>query len=159
MWCSTQEIDEVLPEHVVSECERTGLVDPHQGRIEHEPPIHAEIERELHGFDGVVAAIRIAGKIGLTHAADEVPGAAPIGERPREGQENEIAAGNECGGQAGIGDGNRDIAGERGVGQRLQRIEPDQVVVAEPRAPGGARSSSASRTRTRAVSSILCRWP
>ena len=37
---------------------------------------HAEIERRLQRLDGLVAAIRIAGEIGLAHAADDVRGRA-----------------------------------------------------------------------------------
>ena len=97
--------------------------------------VHAERQRDLHGFDGVVAAIGIAGIIGLAHAGDDVAGGAPIGERAGEGKENQIAAGHESGGQAAVGDFDGGFAGERAVGNGGKRVELDRVVVAEPRPP------------------------
>ena len=61
--------------------------------MDDEAAIHAEIERKLHGLDGVVAAIRVAGKIGLAHAGDEMPGAAAVGERASEGEEGRLRPG------------------------------------------------------------------
>ena len=46
--------------------------------------VEAESERHLHGLDGVVAAVGIAGIIGLAHAGDQMAGAAPIGQRAGE---------------------------------------------------------------------------
>ena len=51
--------------------------------------------------------------------------AAPIGERAGEGEEHEIAAGHERGRQPARADLDRDLAGERGLGNRGERIELD----------------------------------
>src|SRR5215475_12590431 len=90
-----QHIDELIAADRMGEREGRRLVDPHQRRMDHEAPLHAEIERQLHGLDGVVAAIRIAGEVGLAHAGDQVAGAASIGERTGEGEEDQIAARHE----------------------------------------------------------------
>src|SRR4051795_10646002 len=88
-----QQIDERFAAEFVSKREACRLVDPHERSVNHEAPLHAQIDRELHRLDGVVAAIRITGKIRLAHAADEMLHAAPIGERARKDKENEVAAG------------------------------------------------------------------
>ena len=33
------------------------LVEPHQRRLQHEAALHADIERDLHGLDGVVLRV------------------------------------------------------------------------------------------------------
>ena len=43
-----QQVDERLSAKLVRERERRRLVDPHQRRMDDEPPIHAEVERNLH---------------------------------------------------------------------------------------------------------------
>src|SRR5262245_11745331 len=50
-----QEIDEILAGNLLPERERCRLVDEHQRRMDHEAPLHAEVERQLHRLDGVVA--------------------------------------------------------------------------------------------------------
>src|SRR6202008_3186943 len=77
-----------------------GLVQPHQWRVQLEALRHAEIERIVERADGLVAAIRIAGIVGLAHAADDVRNPAAIGERGGEGQEDQIAPGYEGVGQS-----------------------------------------------------------
>ena len=49
--------------------------------MDDEAPVHAERKGQLHRLDRVVAAIRIAGKVGLAHAGDDVLYTAPIGDR------------------------------------------------------------------------------
>ena len=53
--------------------------------MQHEAAIHAEIERNLKRLDGVVAAVRIAAVICLTHAGDDVLDATAVGERASKG--------------------------------------------------------------------------
>src|SRR6266702_8962274 len=65
------EVDEPGAAEVMRQLPRRGLVDPHQRRMQIEFAGHAERERGLHGADGVVAAIGIAGIVGLAHAADD----------------------------------------------------------------------------------------
>ena len=119
------------------------LVDPHQRRMDDEAPVHAEIERDLHRLDGVVAAIRIAGVVGLAHAGDEMLGAAPIGERAGEAEEDRLRPGHEGGRQAALRDLDRDVAGERGVGDRRERVEP--TTWSSPSRAAQSASSAAMR--------------
>ena len=107
--------------------------------------VHAERERDLHRLDGVVAAVGIAGEIGLAHAGDQVLGAAAIGERAGEGEERQIAAGHEGGRQAVLRHLDGDVAGERGLRDRGERVELDHVVVAEPRRPFRAQRPACAR--------------
>ena len=130
-----QQIDQRIPAEFLREREGFRLVDPHQRRVQDEPALHAEIERELHGLDGVVAAIRIAGVIGLAHAGDEVFGAAPVGERARKGEEDQVAAGYEGGGQPAVRDGDRGIAGQRRLGNGRERLDAHEMVLAEAACP------------------------
>ena len=83
--------------------ERTGqreglrLVPPHQRRVQHESSVQAEAERDLHRLDRVVAAVGIAGIVGLADAEHDVLGATAISQRRREGQEDQVASGHEGG--------------------------------------------------------------
>ena len=137
-------LDHQIKQGLAADCfrqrEGAGLVDPHQRRVQHEAAVHAEPERDLHGLDGVVAAIGIAGIIGLAHAGDQVPGAAPVGQRAGEGEEDEVAAGHEGGRQAVVAHLDRHVAGQRGVGDGGERIELHHMVVAEAAAPIGLES-------------------
>ncbi len=119
------------------------LVDPHQRGMDGEALVEAEAERDLHGLDGVVAAVGITGIIGLAHAGDDVAGGAPIGERAGEGKEDQIAAGHEGGGQAAVGDLDGRFAGERRIGNGGKRVELDHVVVTDPRFPFGVERGQA----------------
>ena len=120
------EIEQGRAAEVLGHGEGRRLVDPHQRRMDDEAPVHAEAQRDLHGLDGVVAAIGIAGVVGLAHAGDDVAGAAAIGERAGEAEEDQIAAGHEGGRQPVVGDFDRGFAGERGVGniRRAHRVQP-----------------------------------
>ena len=159
------EIKEGLAAQIFGQREGAGLVDPHQRRMQCEALVEAERERDLHGLDGVVAAIGIAGIIGLAHAGDEMAGAAAIGDGAGEAEEDQIAAGHEGGRQAAVGDLDRGVAGERGVGNGGERIERDEVVLAQPRFPAGierrpcARGCArADRARWRGAGHRRSRW-
>ena len=49
--------DEGVAAEFVREGEGSGLVPPHQRCVEHESGLEAEIEDDLHGLDGIVAAV------------------------------------------------------------------------------------------------------
>src|SRR5262249_35416487 len=119
---------------------------------------HPEVERQLHRFDGVVAAVGITGEVGLAHAGDEMLCSAPIAERAREGEENEIAAGHERRRQPALADLDGDVARERGVGDLGERAEVNEVILAEPFGLAGSRALIRSRTHGRASSSARWRW-
>ncbi|MGY4337458.1 hypothetical protein ACVWW3_002364 [Bradyrhizobium sp. LM2.9] len=92
---------------------------------------HAQRQRGLHGADGVVAAVGIAGIVGLAHAADDVGDAAPVGQRRGESQKHQIAAGHEGVGQAVGTHRDRDIARQCRLGHVRQRRDRQRVALAE----------------------------
>src|SRR5437879_3963225 len=63
------DIDERLAAELLGQGEGRRLVDPHERRLQHEAPVHAQPERDLQRLDGVVAAVRVTGEIRLAHAA------------------------------------------------------------------------------------------
>ena len=113
------------------------FVSPHQWRFQHKSCVHAEVHGELHGFDRVVAAIRIAGKIRFAHAADNVLQAAPVGERCRECQKDKVAARHECIGEAATVGHYLNVVGHRRFGNLRQGLDADHVVIAKTIAPSG----------------------
>ena len=73
-------------------------------------------------------------------------GAAPVGERAGEGEEDQVAARHEGGRQAVVGHLDRHVAGERGLGDGGERVELDHMVLAEPLRPvADAAPASCSR--------------
>ena len=72
--CECSRIRSTSPAPPSSSRERPGrgLVEPHQRRMQFKLSVHSEIECGLQGLDGLIAAIRIAGIIGLAHAADDM---------------------------------------------------------------------------------------
>lgn len=137
------EIDQPRAAEVLRELPRCRLVDPHQRRMQLELAGHAERERGLHGANGVVAAIGIAGIVGLAHAADDVGDAAPVGQRRGEGQKYEIAAWHERVGQAVSTHLDRHIARQRGLGHGGQRRDRQRMALAELCGPIGAQALDA----------------
>ena len=129
------QIDQACPTELMRELPGRGLVQPHQRRVQLEVLGHAEVERGLQRLDGLVAAIRIAGVIGLAHAADDVTDAAPVGQRRGEGEKHQIAAGHERVGQAIRAHRDRDIAGQRGIGNFGQRWYLQRMALAKPLSP------------------------
>src|SRR5260221_532851 len=138
-----QHVEKRVSTDLVRQRERRGLVDPHQGGVNHETAFHPQIERQLHAFDRVVATIRITGEVGLTHARDQMLHSPPIGERTREGEENEITAGNEGRRQPTRARLDGDLARERVIRYSLTAVR--NLV---------ARSLFAARSFTRLVAEL-----
>src|SRR4051812_394522 len=134
------EIDEGLAAQFVRQRESGGLVAPHQGRVQDEARLETEIERHLHGLDGVVAAVRIARVVGLTDAEHDMAAAAPIGEGGGERQKNEVAARHEGRGQAGVRHGDFGLAGQRRIRNGAERLKGEDVVFAEASVPERTRA-------------------
>ena len=61
-------------------------------RVQDEAGLQAEVERDLHRLDGVVAAIRVAGVIGLAHAEHDVAAPPAEGERRSKTKKSAKAA-------------------------------------------------------------------
>ena len=137
------QIDQPGAAEIMRELPGRGLVAPHQRRVQLETSGHAEIERGIERADRLVAAIGIAGIIGLAHAADDVGDAAPIGQRGGKGQEHEVAAGHEGVGQPVGAHFDRHVAGQRGVGDFSQRRNFQRMAFAELCCPVGAQRPDA----------------
>ena len=92
----------------------------------------------------------IAGIIGLAHAGDQVLQPAPIGQRRGEGEEDQVAAGDEGVGQAVRLHGDRGVAGQRGVGDRPRSASSvDQWSSPSRRRPVRDARGAAGRGRCR----------
>jgi hypothetical protein len=70
-------------------------------------------------------------------------GTAPISQRPCKAEKNQIAPGNERRWQTGLGNRNGRVAGERSLRNRSERIELDQMIVAQTGFPGRVLSRHA----------------
>jgi hypothetical protein len=114
-----------------------GLGEPHKRGLDDEVLGHAEIERQLHGVERVAPAVRIAGEVGLAHAAHQPRQPAPVGQRRGVDEEGQVAAGHEGRGQALLGQLDRPVGGERALGHRAEALHLEHVVGAQPLAPGG----------------------
>ena len=122
---------------------RSGLVEPHQRRLEQKAPVHAERQRDLHRLERVVAAVGIARVIRLAHAADQHVDVAPVGDRGRVCEEQQVAARNERVRQPRVRHPYLGCAGERGARQLPQLAHRDEVIFTEPARPAreaGAQS-------------------
>ena len=112
-----------------------GLIEPHQRREDCERPVHAQRKRRLGRANRRVAAIGIAGVIGLAHAADERGDSAPVSQGGGEGQKQNIAPGHEGVGQDGGAKGDLGLPGQRRLGDFAQRGYGHGVIIAKPRTP------------------------
>lgn len=122
----------------------TGLVQPHQGGMHDETGVHAEVEGDLHGFDGVVAAVGIAGKIGFADAHHQMPDAFAPRQRGGGGEEHEVAARHKCIGDALLVERDFHVAGHGRFADLVEQAEAEQGVLAELGGPqcgqGGVRA-------------------
>src|SRR5271165_5664844 len=87
-----KDIDQNGAADLVRERKGRRLVDPHQRRMNDKTAVGAERQSKLHRFDGVVAAIRIAGEIGFAHAGNEVADIAPVGDRTGKSEKHQISS-------------------------------------------------------------------
>ena len=118
-------LDDEIKERFTADLLRHGesfrLVDPHQRRVDRDSLVKAESEDYLHGFDGIVAAVRVTGIVSFTHARYQMAGAAPVGQRAGKAEKNKITAGHEGGWQTAPGHLDGSFASERGVGEVARR--------------------------------------
>ncbi len=87
---------------VIRQCPGLGLVEPHQGGFEANGAIQPQGDRLIECLDELVAAIGVAGKVGLAHPGDHRLGAHLIGVNGGQGQEQDVAPRYEGIGQAVI---------------------------------------------------------
>src|SRR5436190_5577788 len=131
------------------QCRR--LVAPHQRRVDHKAMLHAERQGRLQRLQRIVAAIGIAGVIGLAHAADEVLEAAPVADRRRKGEEQDVAAGHKGVRQSARLETDRAVAGQRRVADPAEHAEIDEMIDAELFVPFGKVAAQARLDRLPAV--------
>ena len=89
----------------------------------------------MHGGGRDVSAIGIAGIVRLADAGHQMLRLAAIGDRRREGQKEEVAAGHEGIGQPVVPHRDLDVAGERGFAHLSQHADVEKVILAEPGPP------------------------
>src|SRR5216683_1595394 len=131
------DIDERLAAELLGQGEGRGLVDPHERRLQHEAPVHAQAERDLQRLDGVVAAVRVAGEIGLAHTAHQSAYAPAVGERRGGGEKKQISPGDEGVGESGVAHFDLDVVRHGGRAERGDDAEIEHVVFAEFFSPRG----------------------
>ena len=112
-----------------------GLVYPHQRRGDAQAALQAQVQRDLQGFHGVVAAVGIAREIGFTDTGDDHLQPASVGERTGQREEQQIAPGHESVGQAVGLHRKRHVVGQRRAADLLQHVERQHVVLAQARRP------------------------
>src|SRR5690606_28437122 len=74
------QIEEIRPADLKGKRKGRRLIDLHQRRVDRQRAVHAEFQRRLHGADGGVPTVRIAGIIRLAHTGDQMPGPAPVSD-------------------------------------------------------------------------------
>ena len=129
--------------------------------MEDEARVHAEVERDLHRLDGVVAAVRIAGDNRSRTCRRRCGGRrADTRSRPRRQKKTRLRPGTKVVGRPLCRDLDRDVAGERRIGDRAERPPVDQVILAEPRRPCRIeRRDLVAQAAAAPSSSTACRWP
>src|SRR5579872_1484985 len=130
------QIDERASAKLLCKLPGRGLVDPHQGSLDHKPRLHAEIDRDLKSLHGVVATIGIAGIVGLADARDEVFELALMRDDGCERQEQEISAGHERRRQSIVARAERQIRGQCADADTAENAKVDQVIAAQLFYPG-----------------------
>jgi hypothetical protein len=129
------EIKECFAPNLLGHGEGVGLVDPHQRGVDSHALVEAERQRNLDGFDGVVAAVWIAGIVRLAHAGHQVAGPAAIRQCPGKAKENQVAARHESGGKTAVGNLDRRLARKSGFRDGRQRAKPDHMIIAQAPVP------------------------
>ena len=114
-----------------------GLVQPHQRRVDAQAALQPQVQRQLLGLHGVVAAIGVAGVIGLAHAGDDHRQPTAISQRARQCQKQQIAARHKGVGQAIGLHGKGHIIRQRRAANLLEHIQRQHMVLAQPRSPLG----------------------
>jgi hypothetical protein len=111
------------------------LVDPHKRGMDGDAFVEPEGQRDLHGFNGVVAAIRVARIVRLAHASNKMTRTASVGQRPRKTEKNQVAARHKGRWQAAIGNLDRGFTGKSGIRNGGERFKLDQMIVVLARFP------------------------
>jgi hypothetical protein len=129
------EVHQCLAAELLRQLPRLRFVDPHERRFNRKAFVHAERQRQLHGFHRVVAAIGVAGEIGFAHACHEHVCASAVSQRGSKREKQQIAAGHESVGQATGFHVERDIARQRGFAHLAQDVDIEQMILPQLACP------------------------
>ncbi|KAF5291920.1 hypothetical protein FQR65_LT20373 [Abscondita terminalis] len=140
---AADEVDQGVATEVVGHLPGLGLVDPHQRRVDAQAPLQAQVQGQLHGFHGVVAAIGVARVVGLADAGHDHRQAAPVGQRAGQGQEQQVTPWHEGVGQAVGLHGEGHVLGQRGAADLLQHVQRQHMVLTQAGSPFGKIPSQA----------------
>jgi len=134
------EIKECFTSDFFRHSKSISLVDPHEGGMYGDAFVETKGQRNLHGFDGVVATIGIAGIVGLAHTGDQMADTTPISQRAGKTEKDQVAAGHESAWQAVAGQFDLRCARERRVGDCAESIELEQMIITKPLRPSAVQS-------------------
>jgi hypothetical protein len=131
------QLDQGLPAQAHGQGPGFRLGQLHQRGLDGEVPRHSQVQRRLHGVQGVAPAVGIAGEVGLAHAADQGGQAPPVGEGRRVDEEGQVTARHEGRGQAPPGHFDGPVRRQRRVGDGAKAPEIQHMILAQARRPGG----------------------
>jgi hypothetical protein len=134
---SANELNERRSTQFVRQAPRCFFVQPHEGRIDYKAAFHSEVQRCLKRLQSIVATVRVAGEISLTHASNEASDASPVRDSASYRKKEDIAAGYERIWQTIRLDLNLDIAGKGSIAYFTQHAQIDNSIISETMHPIG----------------------
>jgi len=128
--------DKLRPAQLMCQLKAFGFAFPHERRFQNKSPLHAEIQRKLHGFDGIVAAIGVAGEVRLAHSAHDPAQPSAVSDRRGGGKEQQIAPRHKGIGKPFLGKTNIGLLCKRRCSHRFHGAgEIHHMVGSEPLPP------------------------
>ena len=109
--------NEVEHAQLICHAPRFGFVEPHERRVQAKLLVHGEVERDVEALDEVVAAVGIAGEVGLANSRDEIEDTALASVDGGDAEEEEVATRHEGIGRAAGGFVGIHLQG--GIGERI----------------------------------------
>ena len=123
------------------------LVAPHERCFHRQGPIHPQAQRHLQRLERVVAAVGVAGIVGLRHATHQHVQPAPVGQRRPQREEQQVAPGHEGVGQPVGLHGNGDVVGHGTRAELAKHVYIQEVVIAQVTGPRhGQQALAQART-------------
>ena len=137
MRLAAHELHESLSAQRFRQAPRCGLVEPHEGRFDHDRFVEPERKRHLQALQGVVAAVRVARIVRLAHPAHERADLSAVTERGGEGEKEQVSRRHE-GVRNTVGlPLERALAREGAVGNLSEQTHVEFVVGPESGVPVG----------------------
>ena len=141
------QVNQCLAAQLKGQLPHRRLVAPHQWGADAQAPLQPQVQRQLHGLHGVVAAIGVAGKIGLTHPGHQHLQPPAVGQRPGQGHEQQVAPRHKGVGQAILLHGDGHILGQRRAANLPDHIHIQHMVWAQAGRPMGELPAQALQHR------------